>query len=456
MNPEQSDSTPPPQPPADAATANDAPRLRTESDSSRILQESFSQYTPPDNKEVYEDPVNSSPIVRMANAIITLAIEKEASDFQLDSAQRNFSVRARIDGRLRQVLVVPPHVRLHLFNRFKMMADIPFWKPAPQSGSIPLLHNGSSYNIAVQTTPTTYGELMTARVRTAQPMLGLRKLNVSAEVQVALEERILDGGLFLIVGPSGSGKTTFAYNFLNRLNDIEYTVATLEDGMTYHLSGLVQTYRSQRASARTLADSLVKQSVKALFCGNVTDADMLSAAVASAEAGVITFASITAPSVIGAVSQLVRLGEGGTRLGSVLSGVVVQTLAGTICPDCRQEVPWDETLRRRLERLHAGGFWSPHHAQPPDVIYQGAGCETCRNTGIRGQTGLYDFGEINPEVRTLMQPGTLVQLARSDWGRYMAHMLLAPTYAAVWGGKVSLDEAEHVVRPLIASARRLL
>ena len=47
--------------------------------------------------------------------------------------------------------------------------------------------------------------------------------------------------MFLMTGPTGSGKTTTLYAMLNKLNDEETKIITLEDPIEYKLEGINQS-----------------------------------------------------------------------------------------------------------------------------------------------------------------------------------------------------------------------
>jgi len=48
-------------------------------------------------------------------------------------------------------------------------------------------------------------------------------------------------GMILVTGPTGSGKTTTLYTILNKLNQRETKIITLEDPIEYELPGIIQS-----------------------------------------------------------------------------------------------------------------------------------------------------------------------------------------------------------------------
>lgn len=446
------------------ATPADTPRLRptAEAETWRHLSEILNLMPSPsydDNAYLDEDSIDSTPLTRLANCLITLAIELNATDLQMERDARIVRMRVRVDGRLRQVVTLPGHLHGPLLNRFKRMAEVEYWRSSLQNGTIRIKYNNRDWNIALQTTAANYGEHLTLRIVGGREIRGFSHLGMPPEIQVSVEDAVLASGLLLIVGPADSGRTTTAFSLLNKLNDIQDAVATIEDAPTYRLSGLVQTYRNQapaRASAQTLVGSLIRQHVNVLFCGDLTDADMVEATLTSAEAGINTLACVNAPNVTAAVGRLLRLGASADRLTAQLSGTLFQVLVGQNCPDCSEAIPLDAAKQTQISNLFsAGGNPSEYQAINLETLYRGAGCESCGKTGVRGRIGLFGYADFDEEARQWLH-GSLSRTAINQWATLPRYYVERDARAALWEGKVSLDELERVLRPLTAAARRVV
>ena len=86
---------------------------------------------------------------------------------------------------------------------------------------------------------------------------------------------------------------------------------------------------------------------------------------------------------------------------------MAQRLVRTICPQCKQAYDWD---RDRLPRD------VPIEAE--DVIYHGAGCKHCRQSGYRGRVGIFELmtttDAINKLIMERASTGAVVEAARSS------------------------------------------
>jgi general secretion pathway protein E len=78
-------------------------------------------------------------------------------------------------------------------------------------------------------------------------------------------------------------------------------------------------------------------------------------------------------------------------LSSTIIGVVAQRLVRRICPDCKVSYePSDRELQNvglKREDLVKG------------VLYKGAGCSSCFNSGYRGRHGLYEMMTVNNAIK---------------------------------------------------------
>ena len=92
-----------------------------------------------------------------------------------------------------------------------------------------------------------------------------------------------------------------------------------------------------------------------------------------------------------AVSRLANMDAPRYMIASALKAVVAQRLVRVICPDCRQELP--EPSREVLAEF-------PRLAGA--TIFAGRGCETCRNSGYRGRTGIFELLRITDTLRELI------------------------------------------------------
>jgi len=89
-------------------------------------------------------------------------------------------------------------------------------------------------------------------------------------------------------------------------------------------------------------------------------------------------------------------------LNSSLLGVMAQRLVRTLCPHCKEKVPFNREEEHRLWNE----VCAPFKATPPETIYRPVGCLECRNTGYLGRIGIYEILQCTREVKRLIADKT--------------------------------------------------
>jgi len=74
-----------------------------------------------------------------------------------------------------------------------------------------------------------------------------------------------------------------------------------------------------------------------------------------------------------------------------VTGVLAQRLVRTICPDCKQPYEPSAAVLEALTITAPGG-----------VFYRGAGCASCRQSGFKGRTGVFELLIVDDAVRELI------------------------------------------------------
>jgi general secretion pathway protein E len=203
-------------------------------------------------------------------------------------------------------------------------------------------------------------------------------------------------GIILVTGPTGSGKTTTLYSALNKINDPEKKIITVEDPVEYQLSGINQIH-VKPSIGLTFANclrSILRQDPDVVMIGEIRDAETAEIAIHAALTGHLVFSTLHTNDAAGAITRLMEMGMENYLVSSSLLGIMAQRLVRVICPKCRElYTPAEETIQEmelRPEDL-------------PDIkLARGRGCENCANTGYRGRKGIYELMMVSDEIRRLI------------------------------------------------------
>ena len=138
-------------------------------------------------KDTATDLYNSAedaPIIRLANNILALAIQKGASDIHIEPQEKELAVRFRIDGALQQVHVLPKKIQMGLISRFKILSKLDIAeKRLPQDGRVSMRLDERSIDFRVSTIPSKFGEKVCMRILDkSNTLLGLDKLILHQDV----------------------------------------------------------------------------------------------------------------------------------------------------------------------------------------------------------------------------------------------------------------------------------
>ena len=291
----------------------------------------------------------------VANELLSLAAELRASDLHLEPRDGETAVRVRVDGRLRQVRVLPRELGERVTARLKALAGMDLTdRRTPQDGRF----SRGRTNVRVSALPTLRGETLTVRLLDGgERPRGAESLGFFGTA-LELYDRMLraESGLVLIAGPSGSGKSTTLYEMLSTLSGESCSIVTLEDPVEYAMNGVSQVPVNGLAGVR-FADGMravLRQDPDIVAVGEIRDAESARAVHRAAITGRPVFATVHARNAETLPDRMNDLAVSPGMLTESLRGPVVQRLVRRTCTACG-----------------------------------GNGCDNCGGSGYRGRIGAF-------------------------------------------------------------------
>jgi type IV pilus assembly protein PilB len=342
-----------------------------------------------------------SPMVRLVDQILAAAIKHKATDIHLQPEERNMRVRLRVDGILREEIVVPKAIQSAVLARVKLMASLDITeKRVPQDGRIRFTFGSGYVDLRVSTLPTNHGESIVMRVLDGGAVqLSLRELGFSESDLKRVEAAISNPyGMVLVTGPTGSGKTTTLYTALGTIDREARSVFTLEDPIEYTLPLVRQTQVNPDIGMDFSAGlrALLRQDPDVILVGEIRDGETAELATRAAMTGHLVFSTLHTNSAVGVIPRLVDMGIDRYLLPSALVGIVGQRLLRKLCPACRvhSSEPNPLLLTDELNSFQGGdGHW------------QAVGCSHCSGSGYSGRIAVYEVLLVDESFHDAMLDG---------------------------------------------------
>jgi type II secretory ATPase GspE/PulE/Tfp pilus assembly ATPase PilB-like protein len=393
------------------------------------------------------DRAADRPVIRLVDHIVAEGIQSRASDIHIEPEEAGVSVRYRIDGVLRQVMVLPRPAGIPLVSRIKIMASLDIAdRLRPQDGRARVAVNGSRVDLRVSTLPASQGEKVVIRILDQRStVLSLDALGLNADESARIKG-LLDvrEGVVLVTGPTGSGKTTTLYSMLRTIQARGVNIVTVEDPVEYRLQGIVQVQVNEKAGLTFVAAlrSILRQDPDVILVGEIRDRETANIAIQASLTGHLVLSTLHTIDASSSVTRLADIGIEPYKIAAAIKGIVAQRLMRRLCHSCRElhTAPVPEKMRR----------WFPDGMT---TLYRGVGCPDCSLTGYRGRFSITEVlvatGEFERRVAANESLDKLVEAAReggmlSLWESGIQH---------VRNGETSIDELLRVLEAPMESGR---
>jgi type II secretory ATPase GspE/PulE/Tfp pilus assembly ATPase PilB-like protein len=345
----------------------------------------------------------------MVRRILSVAIERGASDIHLEAVDGGLQTRFRIDGVLQELELdllgetLSQH-RGRLMSRLKILSKLDIAeKRRPQDGSFRarLERDGQTTTVdfRISIIPSYYGESAVIRILDPRGLpqsveaLGLR-VAVTARLRQLLRSST---GIILVTGPTGSGKSTTLFGALKSIYQPGIKILTAENPIEYVCDGFRQHEVDDRLG-NTFAKylrSFLRHDPDVIMVGEIRDSETADLAFRAAQTGHLVLSTLHANDAISAIPRLLDLGVDSNLIASSLLGVLSQRLAREVCSECREPyTPPAELLQQTL-------------GAPPDDAnwFRGHGCSACNYTGYRGRLILAELWTPNDADVVLINRG---------------------------------------------------
>lgn len=390
------------------------------------------------------------PVVWMIERIVEQAASLDASDIHFEPFEEIFLVRFRIDGILREALVLPPNVAQIFIARIKVLTNLKIDEHlAPQDGRFGYEVQDEHIDVRVSIVPVFWGEKVVMRLlRSSTRPTTLQALGLQEEDRTKLEDEIdKSHGMILVTGPTGSGKSTSLYAMLSLLNKPEVNISTIEDPVEYTMTRVNQTQVNVQAKmtfARGLR-AFLRQDPDIIMVGEIRDNETQELAIHGALTGHLMLSTLHTNDAPTAIPRFLDLGAQPFLLASTINIIIAQRLVRKICDRCiASRPPTDaeaKAFETQLKVVRLEG-----RVDLPKYLYSGSGCEACGGTGYTGRVGIFEILVVTDALRELIleqaSVGDIKKQAFDEGFRTM----FEDGMKKVESGVTTLEEVFRVVR----------
>ncbi|MDP3730116.1 MAG: ATPase, T2SS/T4P/T4SS family [Candidatus Omnitrophota bacterium] len=339
-------------------------------------------------------------IINFVNQVLLEAYRDRATDVHIEPFEDELMVRYRIDGVLHETKVPQAikNFQSAIISRIKIMANLNIAeRRLPQDGRIRIKIRDDRVDLRVSIMPTPFGESVMIRLLSSNILFGMENLGLLKPDLEILEKMIKKPhGIIFVTGPTGSGKTTTLYASLNKINDKDKKIITIEDPIEYQLKGIMQM-QVQPKIGFTFANalrSMLRHDPDVMMVGEVRDYETAEITIRVALTGHLVFSTIHTNDAAGGVTRLIDMGVEPFLVASAVECFIAQRLVRVICDKCKREFKPDKEILKELgvSRLNLSKV----------KLYEGKGCESCRFTGYKGRTAIYEILVMSEPIRELV------------------------------------------------------
>ena len=376
--------------------------------------------------------------IAFCDSIFAKAFKAGASDIHFEPFEQAFRVRIRVDGTLSQIAAGPSADYPQISSRVKVLSELDIAeRRRPQEGHLRLVIEGRSIDYRVSSVPTRYGEKIVLRVVDATGLKAdLTKLGMNPkEAQIMAQATGQQYGMCLVTGPTGSGKTTTLYSALNRLNQMERNVTTIEDPVEFNVFGITQinVKRELDMDFAQVLRLLLRQDPDVILVGEIRDTETAKTSFQAAMTGHMVLSTLHTNDTVSAIARLRDMDIEPFLITAGLNVIVAQRLVRRICQHCKTPV---NVSAAQLKSL---GISEEQAAKAS--FHRGRGCANCNGSGCRGRVAIFEMLTLSARIRDMIFENASVEALRQQAIKEGMRTLRVSALSKAFQGMITLEEA---------------
>ncbi|HLD03536.1 MAG TPA: ATPase, T2SS/T4P/T4SS family [Candidatus Dojkabacteria bacterium] len=364
------------------------------------------------NMEQLQGDIANAPVARIINMILEYAVKYKASDVHIEPRETKLIVRNRINGVLYEKLTLPSKLASPVISRIKILSNLKIDEHrVPQDGRFQIKVDTVFVDLRVSVMPSVYGEKVVIRLlEKGGGTLSLDKTGLRGRAY----QQFLDGlkktqGIIFVTGPTGSGKTVTLASCLKIINKPEVNIMTIEDPVEIRIDGITQVQVNTDVGL-TFAKGLrsfLRQDPDIIMVGEIRDTETAELAVQAALTGHLVLCTLHTNSAATAIPRLIDMSVEPFLIASTINLAAAQRLTRKICEDCKKGYYATEGEIEKFNEIlgKVSGFSMQtllEKNQGKIILYKGAGCPQCGDSGYKGRIGIFESFNISPTLSAMI------------------------------------------------------
>lgn len=378
--------------------------------------------------------------------IVNDAVDNRASDIHFEPLSDNVLIKFRIDGLLKEEVLIAKDYYENILNRIKVLSNIRIdQKFRTQDGAIRIKIKDYTLDLRISIIPIVDGQKVVIRILSNYiKNLSLEDLGLSEENLNILKKVYKNSvGMILTTGPTGSGKTTTLYSIVKNILRPEINVTTIEDPVEYRMPGVnqIQVNEANNITFAKGLRSIVRQDPNVILVGEIRDRETAEIAINAALTGHLLLSTFHANDAASSIPRLIDMGIEPFLLASTLNVIIAQRLCRKTCESCKLSKEYSIT---DLKNLNVDEYFK---TKDKLRLYTSKGCQKCNFTGYKGRMGLFELIYVTEEIQSLIMKRSssneILKTARSQGSK----SFFEDGLEKVMNGVVSLEEMLRVASP---------
>ncbi|MDR1978566.1 MAG: GspE/PulE family protein [Synergistaceae bacterium] len=344
-----------------------------------------------------EAQANDAPVIQLVSNVLRQAVREGASDIHVEPCKKGGRIRFRVDGILYEAFDYPLTLHPAVSARMKIMAGMDIAeRRKSQDGRILIKTAGRFIDLRASSVPTTRGEKIVLRILDQEnTAVGIERLGLEPDDMEKINAFCaIPWGVLLATGPTGSGKSTTLYSILEKINQTDINIVTVEDPVEYSLDGVSQIHVNEKAgvSFDSALRSILRQDPDKIMVGEIRDQETAQITIRAALTGHLVLSTLHTNDAPGALTRMVHMGVAPYLVSASVCGVIAQRLVRKLCPFCKEEYEMDPYTCDALKIPRGARVW------------RAKGCNECRQ-GYKGRKGIYEILTIDDDLRKMILEG---------------------------------------------------